>query len=123
MKHNPLVRKAWDHTLILFIRKFPSFRPRLLHCHLADKDHSQESRIYMHTNHFKDTVCYAQAAAELPFENLVGVFAHEFGHILSGLDDEASVDIWVLDNVGLDIGYDEDEVECVDLEEGGSNDE
>ncbi len=55
---------------------------KLRPCPSAEKDYVQSIRQYMHTGHYKDTICYARAYWGLPLRHQMGLLAHEIGHIL-----------------------------------------
>jgi hypothetical protein len=58
-------------------------RFRLKFCPLADRQHGMKWRTFAHTNHRVYTVCFAKAAeAELTDEEILGVSAHEIGHVV-----------------------------------------
>ena len=52
-------------------------------CPKADRDHGMKWRQFAHTNHRVYTVCFAKASeVELTDEELLGVSAHELGHVV-----------------------------------------
>lgn len=52
-------------------------------CKLADQHHQKKWRNFAHTNHHVYTVCFAKAAEQdLTDEEILGVIAHELGHIV-----------------------------------------
>lgn len=52
-------------------------------CPLADRHHAKKWRYFAHTNHRVYTVCFAKAAdQELTDEEILGISAHELGHIV-----------------------------------------
>ena len=52
-------------------------------CPLADRHHAKKWRQFAHTNHRVYTVCFARAAeVELLDEEILGLVAHEIGHIV-----------------------------------------
>lgn len=52
-------------------------------CPTADRSHRREWRQFAHTNHRVYTVCFAKAAdSELTDEEIIGISAHEIGHIV-----------------------------------------
>jgi len=56
---------------------------KLRFCRLADADHRRKWRQFMHSNEKKMTVCVAKAAeTEMTDAELVGMMAHELGHIV-----------------------------------------
>lgn len=59
-------------------------------CRLADKEHRHSLRQYAHVHHVKDNViCIAEAWADLPISNMMGLIAHEVGHLLMGETDHS----------------------------------
>lgn len=57
-------------------------RIRLKQCSGADREHVESLRQYMHTGHYRDTICYAEAFKKLPQRYQAGLLAHELGHII-----------------------------------------
>lgn len=51
-------------------------------CPLADEEHENSLRQYCHTNHYKNTICYAEAFKDLPIYHQMGLLAHEIGHLI-----------------------------------------
>ena len=52
-------------------------------CELADRDHRLKWRQFAHTGHESHVVCFARAAEdELTDEEILGMSAHELGHIV-----------------------------------------
>ncbi len=52
-------------------------------CSLADRHHAEKWRQFAHTEHRVYTVCFAKAAeGELTDEEVLGMSAHELGHII-----------------------------------------
>ena len=64
--------------------RFPWIRSvRFAFCPLADCHHAAKWRQFAHTNHRVYTVCFAKAAeVELLDEEVLGMSAHELGHIV-----------------------------------------
>lgn len=64
--------------------KFPWLSKVKVHfCKKADADHKKKWRQFAHTNHDVYTVCFARAAEiELTDEEILGMTAHELGHIV-----------------------------------------
>ena len=64
--------------------RFPWIRKvKFAFCPLADKHHAEKWRQFAHTNHRVYTVCFAKAAEwELYEEEVLGMVAHELGHIV-----------------------------------------
>lgn len=65
-------------------RRFPWMRSvKVAFCPLADRHHAAKWRQFAHTNHRVYTVCFARAAdRDLTDEEILGMVAHEFGHIV-----------------------------------------
>jgi hypothetical protein len=57
------------------------------HHQWKDTDRSGKNwRAFMHTGHFKDTICvHPHAETELEMRNLIGMFLHEFGHQINDI--------------------------------------
>jgi hypothetical protein len=57
------------------------------HHQWKDEDKSGKNwRAFMHTGHFKDTICvHPHADVELPMRNLIGMMLHEFGHQINDI--------------------------------------
>ncbi len=57
------------------------------HHQWKDSDKSGKNwRAFMHTGHFKDTICvHPHAEGELKMRNLIGMFFHEFGHQINDI--------------------------------------
>lgn len=73
-------------------------------CSLAEKEHRESPRQYMHVHHYPGAVCCATAAERLPIKNLRGLFLHEFGHLISP-GDECDADLAILDHFDVEIRY------------------
>ncbi len=69
-----------EHAML----RFPWIRAvQVDFCSLADRHHKQKWRQFAHTNHVVYTVCFARAAeTELTDEEILGMVAHELGHIV-----------------------------------------
>jgi len=81
----PRIRETFwllsDHALWM-IPELPSRRIQI--CKLADTDHKKTWRVFAHTLHEEGTICFAAAAEEeLTQEELAGIMAHEFGHLIA----------------------------------------
>lgn len=88
---------------------------RWSYCKEADDEHAESSRQYMHVLHYPGVICVAHAAHGLPRENLEGLFAHEFGHLLLEYDGrsqgERAADR-VVRQRGLQVRYTDPELGC-----------
>lgn len=75
---------AFDYVVDRSAKKLPwLLGAKLRFCFVADKDHRKKWRQFMHSNERKMTVCVAEAAeVELTDKELVGMFAHELGHLV-----------------------------------------
>jgi len=71
----------------------------------GDLETGDKSRYFAHTGHFGNTVCVSKDFSRLPVKNRIGILIHEIGHILSGVTDEPSADLYILDNFGIQIQY------------------
>jgi len=65
-------------SLRIFIRK----------CEIANMEHYEDKRQYMHTGHIVDPngekvyICYADKTNDLSVNNIFGLIMHEIGHIV-----------------------------------------
>lgn len=81
------------------------------HHQIKDTDKSGKNwRAFMHTNHFKKTVCtHPHAETELPGRNLIGMFLHEFGHLINDVvglpNTQKNADWVILKYLGIPIKY------------------
>ena len=90
-------------------------------CEFAEEDHMVSDRQYAHSLHVPNTVCWCKASLDLPETNIMGIAAHEIAHVLRGEGlrkkdrdrDEAATDFWALNHLGVEIDYDEKEVQFV----------
>lgn len=72
---------VWRALLQRATRKYPSLHSlKLRHCREAEDEHAYSSRQYMHVGHVAHSVCFAQAAEDLPLGYQAGILAHEIGH-------------------------------------------
>lgn len=64
--------------------KFPWIaQVKVKFCSKADRDHAMKWRQFAHTNHAVYTVCFSRAAErELTDEEILGMSAHELGHVV-----------------------------------------
>jgi hypothetical protein len=92
------------------------------HRQWKNEDRSGRSwRAFMHTNHFPKTVCvHPHAETELLMQNLIGMFFHEFGHLIADLvgvpSTQKNADGVILRYFGIKIGYEgKGRVQFVDL--------
>jgi len=77
----------------------------LIGCPMAEKEHRRASRQYMHVNHYEGAVCCARAAERLRRNSLLGLFLHEFGHVLGG-PKQWQADTAAFELFGFPIRYD-----------------
>lgn len=86
------------------------------YCPITDADHAQSRRQYMHVwcaDHKKKwRICVAQAAGQLPYYKLHGLFAHELGHLLYGKPGEPEADDYMSRHYGIEIEYGADTVQA-----------
>jgi len=73
-------------------------------CPEVEADHKESWRVHAHTLHHPATICLAKAFEDLADEHKIGIMLHEFGHIYGG-PGEADADLWVSDELGIDIDY------------------
>ena len=84
----------------------------------GDLENGDKSRYYSHAGHKKGYICISDDFSDLAGEYQTGILAHEVGHILSGLTDEPSADLYMLDNFRIRIKYKgPKELQYVNLEE------
>lgn len=78
------VRSAWKRVLAQAKRRLPWLsRAKLRFCLEADRLHRKKWRFFAHANHHNLSVCIARAAEqELTDAELVGMLAHEMGHVV-----------------------------------------
>jgi len=78
------VRSAWNKVLSKATRRLPWLKKAKLHfCQDADRAHRKKWRLFAHANHHRMSVCIARAAEqELTDNELVGMLAHELGHVV-----------------------------------------
>ena len=78
-----------------------------------DKRYDKEGyRLYMHVGHFTNKICVVTQAAKLPKRNLIGLFLHEFGHLIGGAT-QYDADTAILNNFGIPILYDHKEIQYI----------
>ena len=59
-------------------------RVRMRYCKDADASHRRRWRLFAHSGHVRGRVCFARAAAqELTPSEMVGMSAHELGHVVA----------------------------------------
>lgn len=74
-------------------------------CQVANIEHRMSKRQYAHVRHHKDNIiCVAHAIWSLPDSHLLGVLAHEIGHLISG-GGERAADSIMLEKYGIKIQY------------------
>jgi len=96
--------------------RFPEFYEVGLYigCPMAEEQHRADPRGYMHTHCRPETICSSWAAGELSMANLLGLFLHEFGHLIGG-NEQADADIAILESFGLPILYDRRGVQYIEV--------
>lgn len=93
-------------------KKFANFKLNI-GCPLIEqrrKYHPEGYRAYMHTGHYKNTICVHPLAEKLGSKYLYGLFLHEFGHHFpagqkAGELGQMGADLSVLDKFGKVIRY------------------
>lgn len=90
----------------IIAQKFPSAASvnLIIGCPIAEKDHKDSPRQYAHALHLDNVICVTHKMEELPTKNLVGIFFHEFGHILGG-NEENEADMLIMENFNIVIKY------------------
>lgn len=85
-------------------------------CSVANEDHLAEDRSFMHTFHEDHQVCVASRGMErLDVPHAVGILLHEMGHLLLGIEaEEIEIDVVIVDVLGIQIQYDDEEIQYVD---------
>jgi hypothetical protein len=123
------------------IQNFPEFQTvRLKVCSEADKYYEESiseqveegklPRVFSHTVHEDNTVCYTEKMDELSEEQRTGIFIHEFGHLYienhpfdfvdeerpgEVENDDINADIVVYEMFKVEIHYDDNDIEFVNL--------
>lgn len=55
-------------------------------CRQADREHKKSWRQFAHSLHYPNVICFAHAAAgELIDDEILGILAHEIGHIVANI--------------------------------------
>jgi len=85
-----------------------------LGCPLAEEAHAQDFRVHMHVGHEPGFVCAARDALTLPPANQLGMFLHEFGHLIGG-PSQHDADTAILERLGVPILYDDRMMQYVEL--------
>jgi hypothetical protein len=79
---------------------------KIKHCSEADEEHAASFRQYAHTFHYPNIICVAKAFWKLPEGYLMGILAHEIGHILSdGKGGEEGANREMYKRYGIHIQY------------------
>jgi hypothetical protein len=86
----------------------------LLGCADANAAHRRKHRQYMHVQHYPGVVCVAGAASRLGKKSLLGLFMHEFGHLLGGAT-QWQADLTAFQCFGYPIRYDPKDVQFIKL--------
>lgn len=82
-------------------------------CSLAEAWNSGDPRMVAHVGCKEGTICLAARFGELNRNKRYGVLTHEVGHLMAGLEGsgaEPRADEWMRSNLGLEIGYDADDL-------------
>jgi hypothetical protein len=95
-------RKLLDHLMVWYELPQMYVTQR---CPVVEKDHKEDPRVYAHVFHKpKKTICLCRAYDRLPLGHKLGIMLHEIGHLLSD-GGEAEADLWVDDNLGVNIEF------------------
>jgi len=74
-------------------------------CKLVEKDHARDSRVFAHVFHrHNKAICVCRAFSRLPLGHRIGIILHEIGHLMAN-GGEAEADLWVQDNLHIDIDF------------------
>jgi hypothetical protein len=82
-------------------------------CPICEKAHREAYRNFMHVGHHPATVCSSAAAKGLGKANLLGLFLHEFGHVIGG-PSQWEADQAILWTLGIPIRYDRRGIQFVE---------
>lgn len=107
------VRAAFDRVLSIGSGRFPDLIPSTVTLHVgcpeAERDHRKLWRQFAHANHHPNGICFARAAElELTDRELMGMMAHEFGHVIGdalGYSGEKAADDVAREILGLSVKY------------------
>lgn len=105
------------HAAMLDVR-IPDIRLKY-NCEIAEESYLQNQRFVAHAFHHGNTICIvARGIGRLTPHKICGVIAHEVGHIMSDVKDDAAegaADQWMRENLGIEIYYDSmDSLEFLD---------
>jgi len=133
MAERDVVTKSFEAVKTFLIGKQPKLKKVVLRfCDEADylyenskKEQAGEGkppRVYAHALHYSNTICVTPLMAELSEEQRQGIIVHEFGHIYCGIhhkeydaDEDADADLVVITIFGVNLHYDDDDIESVVL--------
>jgi len=73
-------------------------------CPLADSDHWDVWRVHAHVGHEPNAICLCHDFEGLPDPCKIGILLHEYGHLFGGNSD-AEADLWVEEELGIDLDY------------------
>lgn len=74
-------------------------------CKLAERDHAEDPRVFAHVFCRRaGTICLCKDFDLLPLGHQIGIIIHEIGHLMSK-GGEAEADLWVQDNLDVDIEF------------------
>jgi len=132
--------KSFGAVKEFVVANFPDFANiALFACDEADKMHEESAteqaeegkppRVYAHTGHFEDVVCYSTYMdGDLSEEQRQGIFIHEFGHLYAKRypynaetdeyfewEEDSDADLVVVTIFEVNLHYDDDDIECVVL--------
>ena len=131
--------ESFETVKEFIVAKFPDFANiTLFACDEADEmyeesiveqaEEGQPPRVYAHVGHFEDIVCYSPHMDKLSEEQRQGIFIHEFGHLYAKRypynaetdeyfewEEDSDADLVVVTIFGVNLHYDDDDIECVVL--------
>jgi len=91
-------------------------------CPIAEREYLKKWRQVAHTNHYDDVICCCHNLGTLPLKTVLGVLAHEFGHIAAAnaWNDscEANANAAAYEFFGLTVHYSNDAQQLEYLDEG-----
>jgi hypothetical protein len=134
-------KKAFEVVKEFLVSNFPEFNNTTLEsCPTADEYYEESKieqekekklpRVYAHTLHKENVVCYTEKMdTDLSDEQRIGIMIHEFGHLLienhpydftdedtgEVQNDDMNADIVCYEMFGVEIHYDDNDIEYVNL--------
>ena len=106
-----------EHAALLDVR-IPDIHLKF-DCEIAEEAYLANQRFVAHAFHKGNTICIvARGLGLLTPHKILGVIAHEVGHIMSNVRDdgaEGAADQWMRENLGIEVYYDStDSLEFLD---------